>query len=145
MYKVRQKLSNHLPISAFISTRSPSNSKQEQRRMFQSVWENQRAAGKMFFLIVCSVVEYSQEMDGKYYQRGSIEKDGNRQILGATIQDEITISKTQHITTTSNISIGLYTSTGATLHHSYGDSVILASLKNFRPGDETLRHLIISR
>ena len=35
-------------------------------------------------------------MDGKYYQRGSIEKDGNRQINSATIiQDEdITISRT---------------------------------------------------
>ena len=33
-------------------------------------------------------------MDGKDYQRGSIEKDGNRQINSETIQDEeITISR----------------------------------------------------
>ena len=34
-------------------------------------------------------------MDGKHYQRGSIEKDGNRPINSETIQDEeITISRT---------------------------------------------------
>ena len=36
-------------------------------------------------------------MDGKDYQRGSIEKDGNRQRNSATIKDEeITISKTSY-------------------------------------------------
>ena len=46
-------------------------------------------------------------MDGKDYQRGSIEKKGNRQRSSETIQDEeITISRTSHktklITTTTN-------------------------------------------
>ena len=36
-------------------------------------------------------------MDGKDYQRGIIEKDGNRQRNSATIKDEeITISKTSY-------------------------------------------------
>ena len=38
-------------------------------------------------------------MDGKDYQRGSIEKDGNRQINSETIQDEeTTISRTSNKT-----------------------------------------------
>ena len=44
-------------------------------------------------------ISYSFEniMDGKYYHRGSIEKDGNRQINSETIKyEEITISRTSH-------------------------------------------------
>ena len=46
-------------------------------------------------------------MDGKDYQRGSIEKDGNRQRNSETIQDEETTifrtsNKTKHITNTTN-------------------------------------------
>ena len=46
--------------------------------------------------------QYVSKLDGKYYQRGSIEKDGNRPIHIETIQDEkITIGNTiRHNTTT---------------------------------------------
>ena len=45
------------------------------------------------------IAEYLKYPDGKDYQRGSIEKDGNRQRNSETIQDEeITISTTSYKT-----------------------------------------------
>ena len=67
----------------------------------QATWLNITKTGKSLILVhICDISQSIENiMDGKYYQRGNIEKDRNRPRNSATIQDEeITISRTSYKT-----------------------------------------------